>query len=59
MQSAARYFSSQSNGAACQREDGALIVSVKNYTEPLFENPELLREVFYAKMSMASCSFPQ
>jgi len=37
----------------CQREDGALIVSMKNGTETLFENPDLLREVFYAEMSMA------
>lgn len=59
MQSAVRYFSSQSNGAECQREDGALIISMKNDTEMLFENPQLLEEVFYAEMSTASCSLPQ
>lgn len=59
MQSAVWYFSSQSNGATCQREDGALIISMKNDTETLSENPELLREVFYAEMSMASCSLSQ
>lgn len=59
MQSAVRYFSSQSNGAVCQREDEALIISMKNVTETLFENPQLLREVFYAETSTASCSLPQ
>lgn len=43
----------------CQGEDEALIISMKNDTETLFENPELLREVFYAEMSTASCSLPQ
>lgn len=59
MQSAVWYFSSQSNGAMCQREDGALIVSMKNDTETLFGTPELLREVFYAEMNTANCSLPQ
>lgn len=59
MQSAVRYFSSQSNGALCQREDGALIVLMKNDTETPFGTPELLREVFYAEMSTTNCSLPQ
>lgn len=59
MQSAVRYFSSQSNGATCQREDGALIISMKNDPEMLFKNPELPRKVFYTEMSMTSCSLPQ
>lgn len=59
MQSAVWYFSSQSSGATCQREDGALITSMKNDPEMLFENPELPREMFYTEMSTASCSLPQ
>lgn len=39
MQSAVQCISSQSNGAVCQGEDGALIISMKNDTETLFENP--------------------
>lgn len=39
MQSVVQCISSQSNGAVCQGEDGALIVSMKNDTETLFENP--------------------
>lgn len=59
MQNAVQCFSSQSNGAMCQGEDEAHIISMKNGTETQFENPELLREVFYAEMSTASCSLPQ
>lgn len=59
MQSAVQYFSSQSNGATCQREDGALIILMKNDPEMLFKNPELPRAVFYIEVSMASCSLPQ
>lgn len=58
MQSAVQYFSSQSNGATCQREDGALIISMKNDPETLFKNPELPGKCFIQKLVWPAAPYP-